>query len=456
MASSSSILSSDRGRASAAAWSILCLLAVVQAALIVRVLVRPETGAPPRPEMAEKSVPLLLTPPLLQQAATSQPAPTTSLGPPPVGQLAPVGAPPAVPAIVSSPGMGPPPIGSFEVPGGRTPPSGTSSGGIPRDVPGIGAAPPQTASAPGNGIPAISKTSLPGAASSGTIPRPVRGDGASVPPKAAPTSAADMSVEELVELAKQVRGLEDMQGALDVLKRADLQYPNKPAVLAEMAQCYEQMGLKDKATALWKQVESMDPARAAGFTDLAKRRLSAPAASASASGSGFSQITSATDSPKILTLGACQAMRDPAMTNGEKVTLHIPILRQGNSPVDPAQVDIDVYFFDRVNGEKIAQTIADEPLTSWSAAPVDWIGIGEEPVDVIYFMPPLTPGEVTAHGRRSYHGYVVKLYYQHKLQDVAAEPRDLLDFGSPAPALPGAANPLLPPVPSDGARPPAR
>ena len=55
--------------------------------------------------------------------------------------------------------------------------------------------------------------------------------------------------------------------------------------------------------------------------------------------------------------------------------------------------------------------------------------------------------EIAAHGRRSYHGYVVRLYYQNKLQDVAAEPRDLLDFGaSQPPVLPGGVNPLLPPV----------
>ncbi len=138
------------------------------------------------------------------------------------------------------------------------------------------------------------------------------------------------------------------------------------------------------------------------------------------------------------------------MVNGEKITLRVPILRVGNSIVDPAKVNVDVFFFDMVNGEKVAQTIADEPVSSWTAEPVDWSGIGEEPIEVVYFMPALSPGEVTAHGRRSYHGYVVKLYYQDVLQDVAAEPGHLLDFGSRAPVTPGVVNPLLPPVPLEG------
>ena len=152
-------------------------------------------------------------------------------------------------------------------------------------------------------------------------------------------------------------------------------------------------------------------------------------------------------SPQALSLGACRARREASFTNGEKVVLNIPVLRRGNTPVDPSQVDINVFFFDRVNGREIAQTIADDPPTAWTSPPVDWSGIGEEPLEVTYLMPNLTPGEVAAHGKRAFHGYVVRLYYQNKLQDVAAEPRDLLDFGSPAPRTDmGGVNPLLPPA----------
>lgn len=251
-----------------------------------------------------------------------------------------------------------------------------------------------------------------------------------------------MTLAEMVDLAKQVRSLGDMQGALEVLRRADLQFPASPEVIAETAQCYEQMSLPDKAISQWKQLAAMDVSRSGGYGDLAKRKLNIDGAS------GLTTPTFSGDfGPKILSLGACAASRDPSSVNAEKVVLRIPILRNGNAVIDPSQVDIDVYFFDRVNGEKVAQTIADEPLSAWGAPPVDWSGIGEEPLNVTYFLPALTPGEIAAHGRRAYHGYVVRLYYQHKLQDVAAEPRDLLDFGSPTPqTVPGGVNPLLPPV----------
>jgi len=386
MALPSFILSADRSRANKTALGILCALMLLQIGLLTQVIFRDDALVTVTPSI---TLPLMSAPPI-------------SISPPPVGQLA---APVVQLSQAPAPGFGPPPIGSFQTPLATAPafsPAPTPAVPKPRALP------------PVKSVPLV-----PGKA----------GD---------PVSA--MSMAEMVDLAKQVRGLGDMQGALEVLKRADLQYPAAPEVMAETAQCYEQMGLADKATNLWKQLAGMDALRSAGFGDLAKRKLNAPSSLAAVSPIGD-------NGPKMLSLGACQANRDPATVNGEKVVLRIPILRQGSAAIDPAQVDIDVYFFDRVNGEKIAQTIADEPVSTWGAAPVDWSGVGEEPLNVAYFLPALTPGEIAAHGRRSYHGYVVRLYYQHKIQDVAAEPRDLLDFGSRnVPSVSGDVNPLLPPV----------
>ena len=388
-----SIFNADRGRASQTALGILCALVLLQMGLMARLLLKDA------PIVPKEQIPV---------ASSGWTAPPVTISPPPVGQLA--ASPATAPATSApTPGFGPPPIGSFQAP--TAPP------------------PAPTFTAP----PAYSK---PAAA----IPAPAIAKSAPAPNKGS-DSASNMPLAEMVDLAKQVRGLGDMQGALEVLKRADLQYPASPEGMSETAQCYEQMGLGEKASALWKQLASMDAVRSAGFGDLAKRKLQATTGldTAVASTSDFA--------PKVLSLGACQANRDLSVSNGEKVVLRVPILRQGNAVIDPSQVDIDVYFFDRVNGEKVAQTIADEPVSTWAAAPVDWSGLGEEPLNVTYFLPPLTPGEIAAHGRRSYHGYVVRLYYQNKLQDVAAEPRDLLDFGaSQPPVLPGGVNPLLPPV----------
>jgi len=402
------IQQASQGRANAVALGILCTLMAAEAGLIVRAVSRQgvvskEQGvqtviAPANP----KSAPTPLTAPLVLTA------PPVSISPPPVGQLAAPVAPVTPPPAPVTSGFGPPPVGSLQM------------------TPAV-TAPPVS--------PAPSVVSVPSPKAPPTLQAPSAKSG---------DPAANMTLTEMVDLAKQVRSLGDMQGALEVLKRADLQFPASPEVIAETAQCYEQMSLPDKAISHWKQLAAMDATRAGGYGDLAKRKLNIDSTTP-----GLTPPTFSGDfGPKILSLGACAASRDPSAANGEKVVLRIPILRNGNAAIDPSQVDIDVYFFDRVNGEKVAQTIADEPLSAWGAPPVDWSGIGEEPLNVTYFLPALTPGEIAAHGRRAYHGYVVRLYYQHKLQDVAAEPRDLMDFGSPTPqTVPGAGvNPLLPPV----------
>jgi hypothetical protein len=416
MAKAPSILNADRGRASATASGIFCLLAAVQVILVIHAFWKSSDRASVGgiPAVSQQADPLIAPlPPVL---------PTVSFTPPPVGQLAPP-VPSAAPPSLPERGFAPPAIGSFA--------PLTSAGSTPVTAPPPPVSPPVLAPLPETVSPVSAPASIPGTISA---KKPEAGPG------------GDMTLEEMIELAKQVRGLGDMQGALEVLKRADLHFPGRPEVLAETAQCYETMGLADKAAGIWRQLEGMNETEAAGFRDLAQRRLNTPASMSPSQPSGISGMITG-DGVKTLSLGACQAIRDPSVANGEKVVLRIPILRQGNTTLDPSQVDIDVYFFDRVNGEKIAQTIADEPVSTWADAPVDWSGIGEEPLDVTYFLPALTPGEIAAHGRRSYHGYVVRLYYQHKLQDVAAEPRDLLDFGSRTPqAVPGGVNPLLPPL----------
>lgn len=412
MAEPTTILNADRGRGMTAALVFLCALAGAQILFIGLALMQ-------RTEVKE--------PPVVQAKDDPADGPAAPLSdsmarvtPPEPGMLAaPQVATPAAPQAVVS--YGPPPIGSFEMPAGQAP--------VPVPVPAPMTAAVQAATVRSPIQESVPLASVP--ATSASLPQTV---------ETLADPATNMSREEMVGLAKQVRSLGDMQGALEVLRKADLRFPGSPEVTAELAQCYEEMGLTAKSSALWRQLQEMSPERAGGWRDLAKRRLQAPPAPAS-------QTQGLDFMPQTLSLGACRARRDTNFTNGEKVVLNIPILRRGNVPVDPALVDINVYFFDRVNGREISQTIADDPPTAWTAPPVDWAGIGEEPLEVTYFMPNLTPGEVAAHGKRAYHGYVVRLYYQNKLQDVAAEPRDLLDFGAPtARADLDGMNPLLPPA----------
>lgn len=264
------------------------------------------------------------------------------------------------------------------------------------------------------------------------------------PAKPSASAALLRDVNYVVTTAKEIRGLSDMQGALELLQKAEQFNPDHPAIIAEQAQTYEQMGLTTKATDAWRRIQLLGETKAGSFYELAARRLGAgPAAAATPSALPGA---SAMDGEKHLRLGACQVQRDVRASSGERYTLRVPIQRASSQPVNGNAVNLEVFFFDRVNGIQVTQSIAPEPIETWQSSPVDWSGAGEETLDVVYHLPALSDAEIQQHGRRSYYGYMLRLYYDNKLQDVAAEPRDLLEFGSAPGAAPAGGNPLLPPV----------
>ena len=227
---------------------------------------------------------------------------------------------------------------------------------------------------------------------------------------------------------------------LEVLKRCDLLAPYDPEVLHEFALTYEQMGLGDKAMSYWQRLADLGPERAGALYPLAASRVqSSPGATASTTtpgitGPGGLVPLSAADGT-VLAIGPCAVVKDRAVTEGERAILRIPIQRASEGFVEPTAVSVDVFFFDIVDGTKVEQTRADPPVSTWVAAPVDWSGEGMEPLDVIYSLPKMSTEEIKNHGNRSYYGYVVKLYYQNKLQATAANPPDLLG-GSPTASAP--------------------
>jgi hypothetical protein len=400
----SAILSKDTGRAQSAALVVLCLLAGTQVGLVGRALWlagagrSPVLGAPPTAVAAVvRSVPVsgAAMPPLPGQLAGQEMAAPPPLAQPPTGWAVPV------PGMLASDG-----------------------------APGAGG--------PFNANP--------------LTPLPM-----------------DPEVAELLETVAQLRAGGDTSGVMELLRAAEGMDENNVAVLKEFAQTYEQMGLTDKALEYWQRIESQGAARAGAVFPLAQQRASlgrAPSSLVAAAlpgdqeeslpGAGLTMppLPSAADlgalpplasrmglltaDGAVLSVGTCQVVRDLAVNVGERQTLRIPIVRTGSSEIEPTAVNVDVFFYDLVNGNVVEPTRADPPVSTWMAAPVDWAGEGIEPLDVVYYLPQMTEDEIKNHGQRQFHGYVVKLYYQNKLQVTAAEPSDLLDLdrGSSSPPAP--------------------
>lgn len=424
MTPSSTILAPDRERASVVAWGTLGVLVLAQIGLAVNLVLSDDPGAEKAPRSAS-TPPVVISPtagvPEIGQIA----APPTAIQPPPPGSLVAPQAPTVAPVVSNQP----PPIGSFQQPT-AAPPTPTITPPAPQVMPPT--APVQPPAGPAE-------------PPAGTAASPAPAPAFSPPQEIKPNPATELlrDVDYVVTTAKEIRGMSDMQGALEMLKRADPLNPDHPAIIAEMAQTYEQMGITDKATDNWRRIQLLGETRAGSYFALAARRLGAgPAATASP----LINTAAGSEGEKRLRLGACQVKRDFSTNNGERYVLRVPIIRAGSQTVDGQAMDLEVFFFDRVNGTQVAQTIAPEPVEAWQSTPVDWSGSGEETLDVVYHLPALSAAEIQQHGRRTYYGYMLRLYYNNKLQDVAAEPRDLLEFGSSPGAVPGGGNPLLPPV----------
>lgn len=271
----------------------------------------------------------------------------------------------------------------------------------------------------------------------------------------------DPEVAELLETVSQLRSGGETEGLLDLLKAAEGMDQNHPAVMKEFALTYEQMGLTDKAREYWRRIVVAGEVAGGVFYSLAQQRLQrlgtaevlppvlpGPEATLTPPNmvGGIPATSKAPEKPRHepgakLGVGACQVVRDLAVAAGDRRTLRIPIVKVAGDPIEPSAVNVDVFFYDRVNGGKVEPTRADPPVASWVASPVDWSGEGNELLDVTYFLPPMSAQEERTHGRREFHGYLVKLYYQDRLQAVVAEPRELLEE-SAAPALTPPATPF--------------
>ncbi len=381
----SSILTGDPGRAQTAAVTVLALLAGAQMLLIAKALWHPAEPPPSGPAAAAS------------QASAPAAAPSL-LSPPRPGQLA--GGPElTAPPAFSSPGLSPP-----------------APGMLANDSPAATPPPPPASQSP------------------------------------APPPRTDPEVAELLTTVTQLRASGETQSVLELLSAAEGMAQNHPEVLKEFALTYEQMGFHDQARQYWQRIEALGSTAAGPLHLTAREKLgrageveviSPPSATpvfpispAVASG----EIETAPEA--VLGIGPCHISLDATNTEGDRRLLRIPILRLRDEQIVPADVNVDVFFYDLVNGARVEPTRADPPMFNWMAMPVDWTGLGAEPLDVVYHLPRLSIDEEKTHGIREYHGYVVKLYYQNKLQATAADPGELLkSSGTPAEDAPSKASP---------------
>lgn len=93
--------------------------------------------------------------------------------------------------------------------------------------------------------------------------------------------------------------------------------------------------------------------------------------------------------------------------------------------LDPSQVEIQVFFFDLANKERVHLIQSEAPEVRWISILPDWTIDQPEVLDFLYDVPPrLEGGEIMPERDL---GYVIRVVYKGKLQDAIAQPKGLLN-----------------------------
>ncbi|MDQ2868185.1 MAG: tetratricopeptide repeat protein [Verrucomicrobiota bacterium] len=266
--------------------------------------------------------------------------------------------------------------------------------------------------------------------------------------------------DRLLKQATALRERGDMMNAIAKLQEASQRDPKNASVLAELASDYDSTQNLDRANDTWRKIIELGP-DAGTFYELADRRLKTgaqqppPRAPTDSAGTPLD----ADGIPAGSTFGvadvALEEVVDPdAETN---LKLKIAVKKRPGVAIDMSKLKIIVRFYDLVGNDRFVDTDADVNY-EWFNSKHDWSEANPETLIVSYLRlkthaitseaaisaaaAAVTPGKISTRkkkaeaasaddlptdpGHRKYLGYIIRIFYDDKLQTVRAEPSDLL------------------------------
>jgi len=228
-------------------------------------------------------------------------------------------------------------------------------------------------------------------------------------------SEKDQKILEIIEIGVALRKKGETLESLRKLRKAKEIAPQNPRVMWELYLTYESMSLQQKAKDELSKIVDLGEDRGGEYYQIIKLKT---------------DINSESETRKKDSIFAFGSMRTDAKNQegeSESVNVKMEIISSTNELINPKDISLVVDFYDLVNDNKVERTRADPPSATWITKPINWQTSNIEIVNWNYYMPELSEEDIKNFGKRSYHGFVARLYYKDLIQDIYAEPRILLE-----------------------------
>jgi hypothetical protein len=231
-----------------------------------------------------------------------------------------------------------------------------------------------------------------------------------------------------------------------------------------MGKIYDSTGNFDRGNEMWRKVRELGPTSGAVY-EMADARLKRGAVATPAP-----QTAEAAPAPAAPAVAPSDAIPDGSTFGISEITtadtpdpdsdtnllLKIGVKKRPGAVIDHTKVKIQVFFYDTVDDRDIKLTDA-EVNYEWLTPDHDWASAKPEVLAVTYVRPKKARSQDSAlseaaaavnpnkkgraakpappsgddSSRRKYLGYIVRIYYNDKLQAVRADPTKLLNLFPP-------------------------
>jgi tetratricopeptide (TPR) repeat protein len=297
-------------------------------------------------------------------------------------------------------------------------------------------------------------------------PAPLPPVAPAISPAISPSTAALSAAERLFKEATALRQRGDTTTALARLQEASEKDPKNAQILAEMATIYESIQNFDRSADTWRRIVDIGPSAGPAY-ELAKTKLKNGVPVSAGMGPGIAGTPSLTlplhPDAKGFTAGSTLSINDieetetPDPDADTNLMLRIGVKRRAKAVIDHTKVKIQVFFYDTV-GENPRPVLTDADVGyEWLTPDHDWTSTDTETLAVTYVRPknkvlsseaaltaaaaainPAKKGKTIAKatpspdaGQRKYLGYIVRVYYNDRLQAARANPSKLLNLYPP-------------------------